>query len=178
MMIEPYATEFLRYREIGERALAQASDDLLNRLPGRGGNSIAMLVRHLSGNLKSRFTDFLTSDGEKPWRHREEEFAERSYSREEVERMWKEGWQVLDKTLEHLSEADLARTVRIRGQQLRVDAALARSLAHLSYHVGQIVLLVRADREEEWAWISIPKGESERYNRDPTKERGFSGDAR
>ena len=170
-MIEPFATEFRRYRATAEEALAQVPDEALNRVPLPDGNSLAMLVRHLSGNLTSRFTDFLTSDGEKPWRNREGEFEERSYTREEVEKRWQEGWSVLAQVLEQLSKEDLDRTVRIRGQELTVHAALARSLAHLSYHVGQMVLLARMEQAHHWEWISIPKGESERYNQNPTKER-------
>lgn len=169
-MIESYATEFRRYRSIAEKALAQVPDEALNRLPHPDGNSLGMLVRHLSGNLRSRFTDFLTSDGEKPWRHRDAEFEERSYTRAEVDRLWQDGWEVLEEALEGLGEADRDRTVRIRGRELSVDAALARALGHVAYHVGQMVLLARTRRGSEWEWISIPKGGSERYNANPTKE--------
>jgi len=172
-MLEPYATEFRRYRSIAEKALAQVSDEGLNRVPHPDGNSLAMLVHHLSGNLKSRFTDFLTSDGEKPWRDREGEFAERSFDRAEVERMWTDGWAVLEGALAELTEPDRGRTVRIRGNELTVDAALARSLAHVAYHVGQMVLLARVEQGSGWSWISIPKGGSGEYNRNPTKERGL-----
>lgn len=170
-MIEPYGTEFRRYRAIAEKALAQVSDEALNRVPNPDGNSMAMLVRHLSGNLVSRFTDFLTTDGEKPWRDRDAEFEERAYTRAEVERMWGDAWDLLERELGALAEADLARTVRIRGQALRVDEALARSLAHLAYHVGQMVLLARIAQRDAWAWISIPKGGSAEYNLNPTRER-------
>ncbi|HMB94185.1 MAG TPA: DinB family protein [Rhodothermales bacterium] len=170
-MIEPFATEFQRYRVIAEKSLAQVSDAALNHVPMPDGNSLAMLVRHLSGNFLSRFTDFLTTDGEKPWRHRDNEFEERSYSREEINQMWEEGWAVLEQTLHDLSEEDLNRSVQIRGRALTVHAALARSLAHLSYHVGQMVLLARIEQQQAWEWITIPKGQSEQYNANPTKER-------
>lgn len=170
-MLEPFATEFHRYRAIAEKALAQVPDEALNRVPVPDGNSLAMLVRHLSGNLISRFTDFLTADGEKPWRHRDAEFEERPYSRAEVEQMWEEGWSVLESALGELTEADLGREVQIRGQAWTVDAALARSLAHVAYHVGQMVLLARVEQKRGWEWISVPKGQSEQYNLDPAKER-------
>lgn len=170
-MLEPYTTEYLRYKLIAENALAQVSDDALNHIPVSKGNSIAMLVRHLSGNLLSRFTDFLSSDGEKSWRDRDMEFHERSYTRKEVSQMWQQAWHVLEQVLGSLSDADLSRTVQIRGQALRIDAALARSISHLSYHVGQIVLLARLVQGEAWQWISIPKGQSAQYNMNPTKER-------
>lgn len=170
-MLEPFAGEYRRYKLTAEKALAQVSDDDLNRVPVHDGNSMAMLVRHLTGNLLSRFTDFLTTDGEKPWRNRDEEFEERTYTRGEVDDMWVRAWDVMDKTLEELAEDDLTRTVRIRDQELTVHAALARSLAHLSYHVGQMILLARMARGGAWEWISVPKGGSEAYNRNPTKER-------
>lgn len=172
-MLNAFTTEFQRYRAIAEKALAQVSDEDLNRIPVRDGNSMAMLVRHLSGNLLSRFTDFLTSDGEKPWRNRDAEFEERTYTRAEVEEMWDRAWTVLNEVLDSLSDADLSRTVLIRGEEWRVDSALSRSVAHLSYHVGQIVLLARMAQGARWDWISIPKGESAAYNLDPDKERGL-----
>ena len=171
-MIDSYRSEFRRYRATAEMAIKQLSDEDLNRVLFPDGNSVAMLVRHISGNLLSRFTDFLASDGEKPWRDRDREFDERDYSRPEVESMWHEGWAVLEDTLSTLSDDDLSRSVRIRGDEWSVDAALARSLAHISYHVGQIVLLARMGRPRPWEWISVPKGKSADYNLNPTKERG------
>lgn len=172
-MLDAHSAEFTRYRQMAEKAIAQTSDDGLNRVPFADGNSIAMLVRHISGNFKSRFTDFLESDGEKPWRNRDAEFEDRVCTRDEVEQMWTEGWAVLDDALAGLSEADMARTVRIRGQEWSVDEALARSVAHLAYHVGQIVWLARLDRQADWDWITIPKGGSAAYNANPTLDRGF-----
>ena len=167
MMLEPLVNEFRRYRVIAEKALAQVPDGALNQVPVADGNSMAMLVRHLSGNLVSRFTDFLGSDGEKPWRNRDAEFEERFYSRSEVDQMWQQGWSVLEQTMSELSDADLLREVRIRGLELTVQAALVRSVAHVAYHVGQIVLLARITKEENWEWISIPRGQSAHYNKKP-----------
>jgi hypothetical protein len=170
-MLESFATEFKRYRTVAERTLEQVSDEALNRIPYPEGNSMAMLVRHVTGNLISRFSDFLTSDGEKPWRDRDAEFEERSYTRMEVDEMWRQAWSVLERTLQDLTPSDLNRTVRIRGQEISVHDAIARSLAHFSYHVGQMVLLGRMEQGQTWRWISIPKGQSEQYNRAPAKER-------
>ena len=170
-MISSYHSEFRRYESIGRSAIGQVPDERLNHVPLADGNSIGMLVRHISGNLKSRFTDFLTTDGEKSWRHRDQEFEERDYSRSEVEEMWSEGWRVLDEAISRLMDEDLDRIVLIRGQEWTVDAALARSLAHIAYHVGQIVLLARLARRRDWQWISVPKGKSAEYNLNPTKER-------
>lgn len=164
-MVESFVAEFRRYRVTAEKALAQLPDGALNRVTAPDGNSAAMLVRHLSGNLTSRFTDFLTSDGEKPWRQRDAEFAEREYDRRELETMWEDAWDLVDRELEKLSDCHLNLQVTIRGQCLTVHAALARALAHVAYHVGQIVLLARTLGPEEWRWISIPKGRSEEYNR-------------
>ena len=171
-MLADFVDEYRRYRLTGERALAQIPDDALDRIGAPDGNSPAMLVRHLSGNLASRFSDFLTSDGEKAWRDREEEFAERSYTRAEMDALWADGWQVLETTLAGLTDADLARTVTIRGQPWSVHAALCRSLAHVAYHVGQLVLLARQSADSSWRWISIPKGGSDAYNAAPHLERG------
>lgn len=170
-MLEDFVDEYRRYRRISERALAQISDPALNHISAPDGNSAAMLVRHLSGNLASRFTDFLSSDGEKPWRDREQEFAERPYTRAEIDRLWTDGWQALETTLAMLTDADLARTVTIRGERWTVHAALARSLAHVAYHAGQLVLLARQSAPEEWQWLSIPKGKSAAYNAAPYLER-------
>jgi uncharacterized damage-inducible protein DinB len=173
-MIDDFRTEYRRYRAIGERALAQLPDEALNRVPSPDGNSAAMIVRHMGGNLASRFTDFLTTDGEKPWRARDEEFAEATFTRAEMHEWWVRGWDVLDLTLATLTDADLTRAVTIRQQPLSVHAALARSLSHVSYHVGQLVLLARIATGASWQWISIPRGGSDAYNAAPTKEKGLA----
>jgi hypothetical protein len=170
-MLDDYIDEFRRYRQLGERALAQLPDAALNHVGAPDGNSPAMLVRHLSGNFASRFTDFLTTDGEKPWRDREQEFAERPYARAEMDALWAEGWGVLEATLAGLRDADLTRTVTIRGEPWSVHAALTRSLAHAAYHVGQLVLLARQSATAPWQWLSIPKGASAAYNAAPNLER-------
>jgi len=170
-MLNDFVDEYARYRNIGERALAQLPDSALDVVSAPDGNSVAMLVRHMSGNLASRFTDFLTTDGEKPWRLRDAEFAARTYTRAEVDALWRDGWAVLEGTLKTLTDADLAATVHIRAQPLTVHAALARSLAHMAYHVGQLVLLARMHAAEPWRWISIPKGASDAYNARPDMEK-------
>jgi len=170
-MLEDFIDEYRRYRLTGERAIAQLSDDALNRILAPDGNSPAMLVRHISGNFISRFTDFLSTDGEKPWRNRDDEFVERHYARAEVEQLWVDGWKVLEDTLATLTEADLARKVTIRGYELTAHAALCRSLSHVAYHVGQLVLMAREGAAAPWEWISVPKGSSEAYNAAPDKEK-------
>lgn len=163
--------EYRRYKALGEGAFnqlesSQLSDETL------GGSSVATIVWHVSGNLESRFTDFLSSDGEKPWRDRESEFASRSVSLAEVREKWDRGWKVLLGELQALSDSDLTATVTIRGTPLRVDEALLRSLAHTSYHVGQIVYIAKALKGDGWEYLSIPPGGSAAYNANPTSEKG------
>ncbi len=170
-MIADFMTEFTRYHILGTGAIAQADDAALNRIPVPGMNSIGMIVRHVSGNLKSRFTDFLTADGEKPWRDRDEEFAEAVWSREEITAMWESGFAVIDREVGALTEAHLTQSVTIRGVPLTVHAALCRSIAHVSHHTGQIITLARQSYVGEWPSLSIPKGGSTAYNANPTKEK-------
>ena len=170
--LDSIRNEFKRYRALAEKAFVQLDDAMLNQLAAEETNSIAMIVRHLSGNLQSRFTDFLTSDGEKPTRDRESEFETREYSREEMMQMWSAGWRVLENTLESLMPSDLDRDVAIRGVALSVHEALARSVAHVAYHTGQIVLLARLfTRPGTWKYLSIARGESQSYNANPSREK-------
>jgi hypothetical protein len=163
--------EFRRYQALAEAALDQVPDDRLSE-PGPGGtNSLAVTGWHISGNLRSRFTDFLTTDGEKPWRHRDEEFVARSVTRAELLAKWNQGWGVLLATLGSLRDADLARSVAIRGRPLSVVEALQRSLAHVSYHVGQMVFLARAIVGSDWKYLSIPPGGSAAYNAAPSHDK-------
>lgn len=149
--------EYRRYKGLAEDAIAQVEEVDLARSVSPDDNSIAVIVWHISGNLKSRFTDFLTTNGEKPWRDRDSEFVARHVSRAELQGQWEEGWGVLFATLASLSDADLAQQVAIRRETLSVAAALHRSLARTSYHVGQIVYLAKASRGEGWKTLSIPR---------------------
>ena len=162
--------EYKRYKLLAEAAIAQVGDEEMAYAGLDGGNSIEMLIRHVAGNLKSRFTDFRTSDGEKPWRRRDDEFELGRLSRHELLQMWEEGWNVLLGELAKLSDADLSATVTVRQQPLRIDEALHRSLAHAAYHVGQIVFMAKAMRGGAWQTLSIPRGKSEEYNRQATSE--------
>src|SRR6266436_3745986 len=166
-VIQSIAGEYRRYKALAEGALAQLSDgEICAPAPG-GGNSIATICWHISGNLRSRFTDFLTSDGEKPWRNREEEFQARSVARAELLAHWEQAWSPLLTTMEALDDPDLGRTVTIRGQALGVAEALHRSLAHTSYHVGQVLYAARASRGAAWRFLSIPPGQSAAFNGSP-----------
>ena len=157
--------EFRKYRELGEGAMAQVSDEQLFRTIDPEANSIALIVKHLHGNMRSRWTDFLASDGEKPDRHRDTEFEMApATTRAEVERWWADGWGFVFGAVERLRPTDLGRVVRIRGEPHSVLQALSRQVAHYAYHVGQIVLLAKHFRGAEWESLSIPRGRSEEYN--------------
>ena len=163
--------EHRRYKALGEGAIGQVTDEQLCQMTSSGSNSIASLVWHISGNLVSRFTDFLQSDGEKPWRDRDAEFLHRTVSRAELREKWEKGWTVLFRSLADLDDEGLQAVVKIRGVPLSVHEALHRSLAHASYHVGQVVLLAKALRGAEWRSLSIPPGVSAAYNANPVAEK-------
>jgi hypothetical protein len=156
-------------------ALEQTADADLGRRLHLDGNSIAIVLQHLSGNLKSRFTDFLTSDGEKPWRDRDREFDEPNADRSALLAAWDEAWLVVDQALadvEALGADGFARPITIRQQPLSVAEALLRSVAHLASHAGQIVQLSRTFAGGRWQSLSIPKGGSAAYAQNPTREKG------
>lgn len=170
--LDAIRNEYRRYRSLAEKAFSRLDDAQRNRVIIEDTNSIAMLIRHLGGNLQSRFRNFLTEDGEKPWRNRDAEFEERSYSFAESQQIWSDGWTVLEDTLDSLTLDDLDRTVTIRGVGLSVHEALARSATHVAYHTGQIVLLARLLTEPgQWQSLSIPRGGSADYNAEPTREK-------
>ncbi len=157
---------FRKQKTLGERAIAQVSENDLFAVLDQEANSIAVIVRHLHGNMRSRWTDFLTSDGEKPDRQRDTEFitpADRS--REQVLRWWEDGWALVFAALEGLTPADVMATVTIRGEGLSVMSAVLRQIDHYGQHVGQIVLLAKHARGGEWTSLSIPRGRSEEFNR-------------
>jgi hypothetical protein len=170
-LVKSVEAEFRRYKALAEGAIEQVDENDLSRAGPGEGNSLAIICWHISGNLKSRFTDFLDSDGEKPWRQRDEEFFERSVSRSELIAKWNGGWGILFATLDALDDDDLSKIVQIRAQDLKVHEALHRSLAHVSYHVGQIVYIAHAFRGKDWRYLSIPPGASAAYNAAPGKDK-------
>lgn len=162
-VLESIRSEFARYKKLAEGAISQLPDEALSAPGPNDGNSIATVCWHVSGNLHSRFTDFLTSDGEKPWRNREEEFDRRTVSRAELLTKWDQGWATLYASIDALRDEDLSGSVIIRRESLSVHEALHRSLAHTAYHVGQIVYLAKAFRGQDWTSLSIPRGGSEAW---------------
>ncbi len=165
-MIESIRGEYLRYKRLAEAAMAQVDEAELSAEGPNGGSSIAVICWHLSGNLASRFTDFLTTDGEKPWRHRDEEFVPRRVTRAELLAKWNHGWDVLLRSLDTLADEQLTETIHIRREPLRVHEALHRSVTHTSYHVGQIVYLAKIFTGTAWSSLSIPVGQSETWKPD------------
>lgn len=163
--IEAFRSEFKRYKDLGEKAIAQLSDAQLAQSLGESSNSIVTICWHVSGNLRSRFTDFLTSDGEKPWRKRDEEFDARAVSKAELLDKWNAGWSVLLASLDGLTDADLQRQITIRGESMDVVSALMRSLAHTASHVGQILYAAKMLTGSAWTYLSIPPGQSDAFNR-------------
>ena len=162
---------FRNYKALGEGAMRQVSDADLHRQLDPDANSLAIIVRHIGGNLRSRFTDFLTSDGEKPDRHRDGEFeATGAESRDEVMRWWNAGWTAALESIDALSPADLDRTIHIRGEAFLVVEALNRSATHTAYHVGQIVMLAKSFAGTNWTSLSIPKGQSAQFGRGSYKD--------
>ena len=155
------ATRVLRYyKHLGERAIAQASDDALTITLDAESNSIALIVKHLYGNMRSRWTDFLTSDGEKPDRNRDTEFESPAATRDQLIAQWEAGWKYLFDALAALTDADLNRKVLIRSEPHSVIQAINRQVAHYSYHVGQIVFLAKHFASENWTTLTVPRGKS------------------
>ncbi|MDE3136983.1 MAG: DUF1572 domain-containing protein [Acidobacteriota bacterium] len=152
------------YKKLGERAIEQTPDEALTTVLDPESNSIAIIVKHLAGNMRSRWTDFLSSDGEKPDRNRDTEFEEPPRSREELMKMWETGWGYVFAAVDNLKEADLSRTVTIRTEPHSVMQAINRQLAHYAYHVGQMVYLARHFAGDRWHSLTVPKGKSAEFN--------------
>ena len=151
-------------RRLADRAIAQVADDKLREPLDEHTNSIAVIMKHVAGNLISRWTDFLTSDGEKPWRNRDTEFIDDFRDHAEIIAYWERGWDVLFACLQSLQPCDLDKTVLIRGQPHSVVLAIERSLGHTCYHVGQIVLVARLQAGPSWSTLTIPRGGSQQFN--------------
>lgn len=167
--VDAWRAVFERQKAFAEHAIGQVDDGGFFRSPGDGLNAIAVIVQHMAGNLRSRFTDFLTSDGEKPWRDREAEFASPDPTPEERARImdaWERGWAALFTALDGLGPEDLGCTVAIRTVPHAVHAAIARSLDHMAHHVGQINVIARLQvGSSAWRWFTVAPGETERFNR-------------
>jgi len=155
---------FLYYKKLGERAMAQCRDDALFESLDAESNSIAIVVKHMAGNMRSRWMDFLTTDGEKPDRNRDAEFEDAPKTRAALMELWERGWKYVFDALEPLSDQDLIRTITIRTEPHSVTQAINRQVAHYSYHVGQIVYLAKHFARGEWQTLTVPKKRSAEFN--------------
>ena len=163
------------YKDLAERAFAQLDDQDLHWKPTSESNSIAVIIRHIAGNMLSRWTNFLTEDGEKAWRQRDDEFEDHNLSKAELLAYWEKGWKCFLDTLSSLTPDDLLKTIYIRQETMPAIDAINRQLAHYPYHIGQILYIGRMLRNENWKNLSIPKGNSQQYNlsgeiKDPAKK--------
>lgn len=152
------------YKELGDKTFEQLTDADFHFMPDSESNSIAVIIQHMAGNMLSRFTDFLTTDGEKEWRNRDTEFEIKNQSKQELLALWEKGWACVSEALNSLKEEDLMKTITIRSEPLMVIDAINRQLAHYPYHVGQMVYLGRMIKKENWKNLSIPKGQSQQFN--------------
>jgi len=177
-----FATEYLQtaikrlryYKQLGEQTFNQLTDADFHFTPNGASNSIALIIQHLSGNMCSRWTNFLTEDGEKDWRNRDEEFEVHNYSKQQLIDLWEKGWVCFLNSLTSLTGDDLLKTIYIRQEPLSVIDAINRQLAHYPYHVGQILYIGKIIKGTDWKSLSIEKGKSEVYNKssdikDPAK---------
>lgn len=156
--------QFKHFKERAEKAIKQLSDDELHYKPSGESNNIAIIIKHLSGNMHSRWVDFLTSDGEKSYRDRDGEFIDDNESKEYLMQKWEEGWKLLFNTIENLKSEDLNKTITLRQQPLSVLQAIQTEIAHISYHLGQILYIGKQLKDKDWTILSIPKNGSKMFN--------------
>lgn len=168
-IVENYLSDavgsFRNYKKLAERAIEQVSNEEFFATIDVEANSIALIVKHIAGNLRSRWTDFLTADGEKPDRNRDTEFELIDDSRESLMKFWENGWAILFAAIEPLTPDDFSKTITIRGEPHTVVEAINRQLTHYAYHIGQIVLLAKQFRSSEWKTLSVPKNRSAEFNK-------------
>jgi hypothetical protein len=162
------------YKQLGEKTFEQLEEKDFHWRPSSESNTIAVIIQHLTGNMLSRWTNFLTEDGEKEWRQRDDEFEIHSYSKKQLMDIWNKGWECFLNELNSLTEGDLLKTIYIRKEPMTAIDAINRQLAHYPYHIGQIVYIGRMIKNENWKNLSIPKGASQQYNKgeqikDPAK---------
>jgi hypothetical protein len=171
LFLDSVIRRFKEYKVLGEKTFDQLNDEEMHAQPNAESNSIAVIIQHLHGNMLSRWTNFLTEDGEKEWRQRDDEFEVHPFSKQQLIDKWNEGWKVFLDTLESLTPNDLSKTITIRSQPLNVVDAINRQMAHYSYHVGQIVYLGRWIKAGEWKSLSIPKNKSGEFNQQMKQSR-------
>ena len=178
--LESIKKQFEYYKMLGEKTFEQIPEEKLFWQLNEESNSISMIVKHLNGNMLSRWTDFLTTDGEKEWRKRDEEFDNDIKTKAELMSKWNGGWECLFNAINPLTEKDLEREVYIRNMGHSISEAINRQLAHYPYHIGQIVFIEKIVQNEKWNSLSIPKGKSKEYNKEkfskPKRKEHFTND--
>jgi len=162
--------QFRYFKERAEKAFKQLSEEELHRKPSEESNNIAIIIKHISGNMHSRWVDFLTADGEKTYRNRDSEFVDDIMPQEQLMKIWEDGWKLLFHTLRNLKAEDLHKTVTLRQQPLSVLQAIQTEVAHTSYHLGQILYIGKQLKDKDWTILSIPKNGSEAYNESVLKK--------
>jgi len=172
--LDESVSAFRNYKNLAEKAMNQVSDEEFFKTIDSEANSIATIVKHIGGNLRSRWTDFLITDGEKPDRNRDSEFVAKTDTRESLTEFWENGWNTLFETLQSLTIEDLSKTVQIRGEDFTVVKAINRAAMHTASHIGQIMLLAKHFRSAEWETLSVPKNKSAEFN-DWLKEKEDKG---
>ena len=163
------------YKDLGDKTFLQLREVEFHYRPNEESNSIAVIIQHMAGNMLSRWTNFLTEDGEKEWRLRDDEFEIHTYTKQQLIEIWEKGWSCLLDALGSLTETDLVKTVQIRKEPLTVIDAITRQLAHYPYHIGQIIYIGKIIKDKDWKNLSVPKGHSQVYNssagtKDPAKK--------
>ncbi len=163
------------YKDLGDKTFEQLNEWDFHYQPNDESNSIAVIIQHMAGNMLSRWTNFLTEDGEKEWRQRDDEFEVHTYNKQQLLELWEKGWACFLTAVEALKKKDLKKTVTIRNEPLTVIDAINRQLAHYPYHVGQLIFLAKIIKNKSWTNLSIPKGDSQVYNsaadvKDPAKK--------
>lgn len=156
--------QFKQYKMLAEKAIDQVTDEKIDWQYNPETNSIAVIVKHLAGNMRSRFTDFYNSDGEKKWRDRDSEFENEKLTRQKLKALWDEGWDCLFKVLNTLAPADLSKVIIIRNEEHTVVEAINRQLTHYAYHIGQIIFVAKMLLDNQWKTLSIPKNNSREFN--------------
>ena len=173
--IESTSKQFQYYKHLGEKAIAQLDDEEIFDEDSAWVNNVAVIVKHLHGNMMSRWTDFLDSDGEKEWRERDGEFDFDVKNREEMMKLWEEGWSKVFSALQQAKSANNDQLVYIRNQGHTIAEAILRQVTHYAYHVGQIVYIAKLQREKNWISLSIPRGESKSFNKNKFKQAKSKG---
>ncbi len=158
---------FRYYKSVGDKAIAQVDERGIHWRYNNDSNSIVVIVKHIAGNSISRWTDFLTTDGEKPWRDRDDEFENEQMTKADMLAYWEKGWDCLFTAIDPLTADDLMKTVYIRNEEHTVMEAINRQLAHIPYHVGQIVFVAKMISDDEWQSLTIPKGQSKAFDKTP-----------